>query len=111
LFLKFLSLPKVLRIVAYCSRVFVKSKTRTVLLEAVEQVQALESVIIAVQHQAFADEYAFIKNHPRNTQPFMGDIPKYRLQQVKAFVISGVGYAGPIQLKSSTNRRNVPVQA
>jgi len=48
---------------------------------------------------------------PRNTPPLMDDLPKFRLQQVKSFVIFGGNYAGPIQLKSPKNRRNVQVQA
>ncbi|XP_008180656.1 uncharacterized protein LOC103308665 [Acyrthosiphon pisum] len=54
---------------------------------------------------------ACYKTRPRNSQPFMGDIPKCRLQQVKPFMITGVDYADPIMLRSSTTRRNVPRQA
>ncbi|XP_050437851.1 uncharacterized protein LOC126844044 [Adelges cooleyi] len=54
---------------------------------------------------------ACYKTRPRNSQPFMGDMPKYRLQQIKPFMTTGVDYAGPIVLRSSTTRRTVPSQA
>lgn len=41
----------------------------------------------------------------------MGNIPKFRLQQVKPFLIAGVDYAGPIILKSSVTRQTVPTHA
>lgn len=48
---------------------------------------------------------------PRGIQPLMGDLPKFRLQQVKPFTITGVDYAGPISLKASSTRRTLPCQA
>ncbi|XP_025202896.1 uncharacterized protein LOC112599977 [Melanaphis sacchari] len=42
---------------------------------------------------------------PRGVQPVMGNLPKFRLQQVKPFTAVGVDYAGPIVLKSSPTRR------
>ncbi|XP_060880949.1 uncharacterized protein LOC132952628 [Metopolophium dirhodum] len=41
----------------------------------------------------------------------MGNLPKFRLQQIKPFVVTGVDYAGPITLKTSTTRRAIPCQA
>ncbi|XP_060869910.1 uncharacterized protein LOC132944529 [Metopolophium dirhodum] len=41
----------------------------------------------------------------------MGNLPKFRLQQVKPFTAVGVDYAGPILLKPSTTRITVPCQA
>jgi len=54
---------------------------------------------------------ACYKTRPRNPQPFMGDISKCRLQQVKPFMTTGVDYVDPISLKSSKTRRTVPSQA
>lgn len=51
------------------------------------------------------------RTRPREVQPQMGNLPKFRLQQVKPFMITGVDYAGPITLKSSPTRRTVPTQA
>lgn len=204
------SLTKIIHVVAYCLRVFQKSRVTTINLCPAEQVRALQLIIQLVQKQSFSDEWAHIrdplhpgqsklrnlspffdehglirvggrlkhaeipyeqkhpillprshrltdlliddfhtqnkhpgattlqtiisqqywiigsrqvirsrlrlciacyKTRPRNSQPFMGDIPKCRLQQVKPFMITGVDYAGPIMLRSSTTRRNVPSQA
>ncbi|XP_026819454.1 uncharacterized protein LOC113558146 [Rhopalosiphum maidis] len=41
----------------------------------------------------------------------MGNLPKFRLQQVKPFLVTGVDYAGPISLRTSTTRRTVSCQA
>lgn len=41
----------------------------------------------------------------RGTQPKMAHLPKYRVQQIKPFAISGVDYAGPIVLKERRGRR------
>lgn len=42
---------------------------------------------------------------PNNIQPKMASLPKYRVQQVKPFTISGVDYAGLILIKESQGRR------
>jgi hypothetical protein len=36
---------------------------------------------------------------PKAVQPVMGNLPKYRLQQIKPFHQTGIDYAGPISLK------------
>lgn len=41
----------------------------------------------------------------------MGHLPKFRLQQVKPFINTGVDYAVPIVLKSRNTRRTVPIHA
>ncbi|XP_025420904.1 uncharacterized protein LOC112691007 [Sipha flava] len=47
---------------------------------------------------------------PRSVQPKMATLPKYRVQQIKPFSVTGVDYAGPITLKGqrgqSSPRRN-----
>ncbi|XP_026816274.1 uncharacterized protein LOC113555881 [Rhopalosiphum maidis] len=48
---------------------------------------------------------------PRGLQPLIGNLPKFRLQQVKPFLVTGVDYAGPISLRTSTTRRTVSCQA
>lgn len=48
---------------------------------------------------------------PRSVQPVMGNLPKFRLQQIKPFIVTGVDYAGPITLKTSTTRRAISCQA
>ncbi|XP_060868578.1 uncharacterized protein LOC132943558 [Metopolophium dirhodum] len=207
---KYSSLATIIHVVAYCSRIFTKSKPITIKLSPHEQVDALQRIIRTVQGQSFSDEFdktgnysyantsklrklspfrddhgiirvggrlnhapipyaqkhpillprshrltnlliddfhkehkhpgattlqtiiaqqywiisgrqvirsrlrlciACYKTRPRNPQPFMGDMPKYRLQQIKPFMTTGVDYAGPIILKSSTTRRTVPSQA
>lgn len=54
---------------------------------------------------------ACYKFRPRSVQPLMGNVPKFRLQQIKPFITTGVDYAGPFPLKSGTTRRAVPTQA
>jgi len=48
---------------------------------------------------------------PRGVQTLMGNLPKCRLQQVKPFIVTGVDYAGPFTLKSSTTRQTVQTHA
>lgn len=45
---------------------------------------------------------------PRGVQLVMGNLPKFRLQQVKPFIAVGVDNADPIMLKPSTTRSTVP---
>lgn len=205
----FSSLPTIIRIVAYCSRFFAKSKPSTLNLSPLEQINAMQIIIRIVQSYSFGNEFAQIrervhtgasrlrnlspffdehglirvggrlnqaeipyqqkhpillprshrftdlliddyhkkhkhpgattlqsiiaqqywiiasrqaiksrlkeclscyKTRPRSTQPFMGDIPKVRLQQVKAFMNTGVDYAGPIFLKPLSTRKTVHTQ-
>lgn len=47
---------------------------------------------------------------PQGVQPVMGNLPKFRLQQVKPFTAVRVDYAGPIMLKPSTTRSTIPCQ-
>lgn len=207
---KFSSLATIIHVVAYCLRIFTKSKPCTIQLSPREQVDALHRILLTIQRQSFSDEFdktgnyscasnsklrrlspfqddngiirvggrlrhatipyaqkhpillprshrltnlliddfhkqhkhpgattlqtiisqqywiisgrqvirsrlrlciACYKTRPRNPQPFMGDIPKCRLQQIKPFMTTGVDYAGPISLKSSKTRRTVPGQA
>lgn len=207
---RFSSLPKIIRIVAYCRRIIKKSQFTSLTCSPIELAQALHCIILIVQHQSFAeyikninqsmirgtpklrglnpffDDHGILrvggrlaltdlpydqkhpillpKSHrftqlliddfhqqyhhvgtttlhgiiqqqywiisgrqviksrlnrcvncyklrPKFIQPLMGDLPRFRLQQVKPFFITGVDYAGPIPLKSSTGRRNVPGQA
>lgn len=42
---------------------------------------------------------ACFRTHPNPIQPIMGNLPPARLQQVKAFAISGVDYGGPFDIK------------
>ncbi|XP_050528192.1 uncharacterized protein LOC126898294 [Daktulosphaira vitifoliae] len=54
---------------------------------------------------------ACFRTNPRCLQPKMADLPKYRVQQIKPFSISGVDYAGPITLKSTRGRRSPDMSA
>ncbi|XP_060875890.1 uncharacterized protein LOC132949125 [Metopolophium dirhodum] len=44
------------------------------------------------------------RTRPQTVQPKMAALPKYRVQQIKPFAISGVDYAGPISIKGSRGR-------
>lgn len=48
---------------------------------------------------------ACFRIRPKPVQPKMGDLPKYRIQQIKPFAICGVDYAGPLTIKESRGRR------
>jgi len=210
LFCRFSSLQKIIRIIAYCKRVFANIKPDRIEPSTTELSNALEVIILAVQSQAFGDELTqlrdpthkgvsklrglnpFVDNRgilrvggrlvhadlpyeqkhpsllprthrfthlliddthrqhkhpgattlqsiiqqqywivasrqviksrlrhciacyrtrPRGVQPVMGNLPKFRLQQIKPFTAVGVDYAGPIMLKPSTTRSTVPCQA
>ncbi|XP_059045891.1 uncharacterized protein LOC131841587 [Achroia grisella] len=41
---------------------------------------------------------------PKPLQPFMSDLPKYRVNEVKPFSIVGVDYAGPFRIKTGPYR-------
>lgn len=210
LFNRLSSLPKLLRVVAYCKRVTISNKPNTVICSAIELAAALRFIIMTVQNQSFTEEYKHIDNprirgirklrnlniflddkgllrvggrlvhsdipydqkhpillprthrftelliddfhkthnhpgattlhsiiqqqywiisgrqtvksriknciscyrvRPRHVQPPMGDLPPVRLQHIKSFIASGVDYAGPISLKSSSTRRQSISQA
>lgn len=44
------------------------------------------------------------KNRPREASPMMGDLPRFRVQQIKPFEKCGVDYAGPIIVTSARGR-------
>lgn len=44
------------------------------------------------------------RTRPQSVQPKMATLPKYRVQQIKPFAITGVDYAGPITVKGSRGR-------
>lgn len=44
------------------------------------------------------------RTRPQNVQPKMASLPKYRVQQIKPFSVSGVDYAGPITVKGFRGR-------
>lgn len=44
------------------------------------------------------------RTRPSSVQPKMAALPKYRVQQVKPFAVTGVDYAGPIRVKGSRGR-------
>lgn len=46
------------------------------------------------------------RTRPVHTEPKMAPLPKFRVQQVKPFAITGVDYAGPISLKGTRNRQS-----
>lgn len=48
------------------------------------------------------------KYRPVVTQPIMGDLPKSRVEPARAFVRTGVDFAGPFYIKASL-RRNAPI--
>ncbi|XP_050061681.1 uncharacterized protein LOC126551703 [Aphis gossypii] len=54
---------------------------------------------------------ACYRTRPRSVQPKMAYLPRYRVQQVKPFSITGVDYAGPITLKEARGRRVSPKTA
>lgn len=46
------------------------------------------------------------RTRPQSVQPKMAALPKYRVQQIKPFAITGVDYAGPITIKSHRGRNS-----
>lgn len=54
---------------------------------------------------------ACYRTRPRSVQPKMANLPRYRVQQVKPFSITGVDYAGPVTLKEARGRRVIPKTA
>ncbi|XP_025419482.1 uncharacterized protein LOC112689831 [Sipha flava] len=44
------------------------------------------------------------RTRPQHVQPKMAALPKYRVQQIKPFAVTGVDYAGPITIKRSRGR-------
>lgn len=44
------------------------------------------------------------RTRPSSIQPKMAALPKYRVQQVKPFAVTGVDYAGPIRVKGPRGR-------
>jgi len=51
------------------------------------------------------------KTRPRGIEPKMAALPKYRVQQIKPFEISGVDYAGPVVVKRSHGRSSASLSA
>lgn len=49
---------------------------------------------------------ACFRTRPQSVQPKMAALPKYRVQQIKPFAITGEDYAGPITLKSHVGRKS-----
>ncbi|XP_029341031.1 uncharacterized protein LOC103311791 [Acyrthosiphon pisum] len=51
------------------------------------------------------------KTRPRGIEPKMAALPKYRVQQIKPFSITGVDYAGPVLMKRSHGRSSASMSA
>lgn len=54
---------------------------------------------------------ACFRTRPSTLQPKMAPLPKYRVQQLKPFLISGVDYAGPITLRGLRGKRLTPISS
>lgn len=98
LLLKFSSLQKILRIVAYCMRITKKSKYDTIILSPIELANALKIVILAIQQQTFTDELSRIQN-----QHFKG---VSKLQGLNLFLDEN----GIIRVGGRLNHANIPYE-
>lgn len=68
LFLRHSSLKKIIRIIAYCIRVFTSINPLSVKPSPSEQRHVLEVIILAVQKQSFSDELRYLKDQNHQGQ-------------------------------------------